>query len=189
MNRYTDSEYQAELEALANRCGGPKGRESLAVRQMVRDAIESREIDPRTVQLAAGITSFQLDPDEVFNIRGEARALRFKFNTLTVVYGISVAISSSGATLGRPDVWLFDLQRSQRNAIGQPNNRVNLSSVAGADEPTIIQPLYGEYKVDWTGSLLMDEINARMPQTVERFTISLHGIEIWKHNGPILANG
>ena len=189
MRHYTDSEYQAELDALANRCGGPKGRESLAVRQMVRDAIESRQIDPRTVQLAAGASTFQLDPDDVFNIRGEARALRFKFNTLTVVYGVSLAISSSGATLGRPDVWLFDLQRSQRNAIGQPNNRVSLSAFSGPDQPTVIQPLYGEYKVDWTGSLLMDDVTARMPQTVERFTVTLHGIEVWKQNGPILANG
>lgn len=180
---------ERQLDALANRCIGPKGRESLAVRQMVRDAVEGRRIDPTCVQLAAGISTFTLDPDEVFANRGESRSLRFSFNTLTIVYGISVAIRTTGGTsLTSGASWLFNLNRSQRNAIGQPDNRVSLIVADTAtSSPLVIQPMYGEYKVDWTGTLVMDESAVRLPQTVESFVMNLYGVEVWQKNGPIPA--
>ena len=184
---HADNERQ--LNALANRCMGPKGRESLSVRQMVRDAVSARRIPADCVQLAAGISTFQLDPDDVFTTNGESRDIRFSFNTLTVVYGMSVAITvAGGGSLQSGMNWLFNLNRSQRNAIGQPDNRVSLVVAdVGTQGPFVIQPMYGEYKVDWTGTLVMDEVAARLPQTVEKFVLNLYGVEVWQKNGPIMA--
>ena len=180
--RYAEQKY----DALANRCIGPKGRESFAVRQMVRDAISARGIDPTCVQLAQAVTTFQI-VDTAFAVTGEAVAMRFRFNTLTVVYGIQNGIRSPGVAIN-PDVWQFNIDRSQRNAIGQPDNRASLTSIntAGIVDYQVIQPMYGEYKVDWTGTLVMDE-RLVLPQQVDRLTINLLGIELWQRNGPILG--
>lgn len=180
---YDDEAY----EALAARCIGPKGRESLAVRQMVRDSIIARGIDPTCVQLSDAVVSFQL-AEETFNARGEARALNFRFNTLTVVYGISAGVRAAGDA-GNPDTWFFNIDRSQRNAIGQPENRASFSAIdtAGVTEYEPIQPMFGEYKVDWTGAILLDAATAGFPYLVDRLTINLHGLELWQRNGPILG--
>ncbi len=179
---YDDEAY----EALAARCIGPQGRESLAVRQMVRDAITARGIDPTCVQLSDAVVSFQI-ADETFNAQGEARALNFRFNTLTIVYGISAGVRAAGNP-GNPDVWFFNIDRSQRNAIGQPENRASFTSIFTIDTATYepIQPMYGEYKVDWTGTIVLDEA-AGFPHVVDRLTINLHGLELWQRNGPILG--
>lgn len=188
MNQRTASaQYaKAKYDALANRCIGPKGRESFAVRQMVRDAISTRGLDPTCIQLAMGVTTFQF-ADQTFNATGEPTALRFQFNTLTVVYGISNGIRAAGLAQN-PDLWFFNIDRSQRNAIGQPDNRASLTSIntAGITEYAVIQPMYGEYKVDWTGTLVLDERTV-FPQVVDRMTINLHGVEIWQRSGPILG--
>ncbi len=191
MNERTASAHyaKAKYDALANRCIGPQGRESFAVRQMVRDAISARGIDPTCIQLAAGVTTFQI-ADTTFNAQGEATALRFQFNTLTVVYGISCGIRSPGDAAS-PDVWFFNIDRSQRNAMGQTANRASLSTIytqalGGGSIYSTIQPMYGEYKVDWTGTLILDE-RIVFPQLVNRLTINLHGVELWQRSGPILG--
>ena len=188
MNQRTASaQYaKAKYDALANRCIGPKGRESFAVRQMVRDAISSRGLDPTCIQLAQCVTTFQF-AEQTFNATGEAVALRFQFNTLTVVYGIANGIRAPGVAIN-PDLWFFNIDRSQRSAIGQPDNRASLTQIntAGVDTYLTIQPMYGEYKVDWTGTLILDERTV-FPQLVNRLTINLIGVEIWQRSGPILG--
>lgn len=183
--------YDSQLDALTNRCMGPMGRESLPVRQLARDALKARKIDPTCVQMAQAVTTFTLDPDDVFATTGETRNLRFEFNTLTVVYGMSVAIrvaTGGNTTLQSGASWLFNLDRSQRNAIGQPDNRVSLLVAdLGVQSPFNIQPMYGEYNVDWTGTLQLIEAVARLPQTVESFVMNLYGLELWHKNGPIMA--
>lgn len=180
---YDDEAY----EALAARCIGPNGRESLAVRQMIRDAITARGIDPTCVQLSDALITFQLE-DETFQAQGEARALNFRFNTLTIVYGITAGVRAAGVAQN-PDVWLFNIDRSQRNAIAQPDNQASFTGIAtnaGDGHPSAIQPMYGEYKVDWTGSIQITEA-AGYPHVVDRVTINLHGLELWQRNGPILG--
>lgn len=178
---------QHEYEALGNRCVGIKGRESLAVRQMVRDAVTVRGLDPKCIQLAQALVSFQL-VNENFAVTGESRPLTFEFNTLTIVYGIHVFIRGDDAAT-RGGNWFFNIDRSQRNAIATSRNQASLAMLfneVGGSWYVPIQPMYGEYKVDWTGTLTCDE-RAALPVVVARMTWSLVGLEIWQRNGPVLG--